>query len=81
MDVSEKLTQKGDWTILRFSTTTLVAFPTVRGIGRAKVVEEPPATPEFCEAMNVITWHSYESKLSAHLTRSVRVPPLVTQNG
>ena len=28
------------------SMTTFVAFPTVSGIGRAKVVEDPPAVPE-----------------------------------
>lgn len=42
------LTQNGEPINLRSSTTTLVAFPTVNGIGRAKVREEPPAVPEFC---------------------------------
>lgn len=40
-------TQKGEPISWMFSTTTLVALPTVRGMGRAKVVDEPPAVPEF----------------------------------
>ena len=42
-------TQNGLWIILILSTTTFVALPMVSGIGRANVVEDPPATPEFCD--------------------------------
>jgi hypothetical protein len=33
------------------STTTLVALPTVRGIGLSNVVDDPPAVPEFLFCM------------------------------
>ena len=42
-----KLTQNGEPICLIFSTKTFVAFPTVSGMGRANVVEEPPAVPLF----------------------------------
>ena len=42
-----ELTQKGDPIWVISSMRTLLAFPTVRGMGRAKVVDEPPAVPAF----------------------------------
>ena len=40
-------TQNGEPICLIFSTKTFVEFPTVSGIGRAKVVDDPPAVPVF----------------------------------
>lgn len=42
-----ELTQNGEPISKIFSMRTFVAFPTVRGTGLAKVVEEPPAVPVF----------------------------------
>lgn len=39
------LTQNGEPICVMSSTTTFVEFPTVRGIGRANVLEDPPAVP------------------------------------
>ena len=40
-----KLFQNGDPMYVKSSTKTLLAFPTVSGIGRAKTLEELPAVP------------------------------------
>ncbi len=42
-------TQNGEPICRMFSTTTLEALPTVSGMGLAKVVEDPPAVPAFCD--------------------------------
>ena len=42
-----QLTQNGEPISIRSWMRTLVELPTVRGIGLAKVVEEPPAVPAF----------------------------------
>ena len=56
--------------------TTFVAFPTVSGIGRAKVVDEPPAVPE--------SYHGKQASVGifeildddgTHVCVVVRVPP------
>ena len=51
-------TQNGLWIILILSTTTFVALPMVSGIGRANVVEDPPATPEFYDGSDSYSFRS-----------------------
>lgn len=41
-------TQEGEPISVRSSMRTFEALPTVRGTGRAKAVEEPPAVPTVC---------------------------------
>ena len=61
-----------------FSMTTFVAFPTVSGIGRAKVVDDPPAVPEsyYGEQTSVGTREANDDV--THVRVVVRVPPDLT---
>ena len=57
------------------SMTTFVAFPTVSGIGRANVVDDPPAVPEsyYSEQTSVGTREANDDV--THVRIVVRVPP------
>jgi len=46
-------THMGEPISVRSSMRTLEALPTVRGMGRAKAVEEPPAVPTVCSNVRV----------------------------
>ena len=53
--------------------TTFVALPTVRGMGRAKSREEPPAVPEFYAQWSVRA--SDRKRSSADMVVRICVPP------
>ena len=78
-----KRTQNGEPICLMFSTKTFVAFPTVSGMGRANVVEDPPAVPLFylyvwgeTSQMRWVIWKAMRS--IAHMCVVEGVPPHLT---
>ena len=60
------------------SMTTFVAFPTVSGIGRAKVVDDPPAVPESYHGEQTSVGIREANDDVTHVRVVVRVPPDLT---